>query len=265
MQPSVGGDFPANQHLLSRSAYQERSIASAYLFVTPPSRCPRAVFRCLPPAERSDLNFIGNFSFITRLGFLSGRRMRSVCFVLCTGPHAFASLRLLRPGLSLPSPAARRAKASTTSCRARRTRSRARSAGRTAPCPPARSPRTCRSSREPRMQAAAQQVSRRRRPRLPAETAALVAPGEAATRPALKAGDDLPAPLPRRQADQFRQDLAAQAGRSRRRRVALAGRDRLGEAAQPGREFRLHQGDRRRRPSRSDVQEELACGRARPA
>ncbi len=53
--------------------------------------------------------------------------------------------------------------------------------------------------------------------------------------------------------DQFRKNLARAICRARRRRVTLAGHHRLDEAAQPGCQLRLYQGDGRRRPSRSDV------------
>ena len=65
-------------------------------------------------------------------------------------------------------------------------------------------------------------------------------------------------PFPRCQADQFRNAFAKALAGSRRRCLALAGRHRLGETAHAGRELRLHQSDRRRRPSRPDVQEQLA-------
>ena len=94
---------------------------------------------------------------------------------------------------------------------------------------------------------------------------ALVAPPKPLRASPFVARAGLWPPLPRRQADQFRQGLAETAGRAWRRRLALAGRDRLAEAAHAGRQLRLHQGHRRRRPSRPDVQEELARRRRQPA
>ena len=177
--------------------------------------------------------------------------------------------RHFRPRLAWALPGAHRAPASTISCRARRTRSPARSAGLMRHCRRPTSQklrptsRRCRN-RSPRCRSRSRRCSRRTRPSCPAETVAYVAPAKPAAARASRQ-DDLPAPLSRRQADQFRQVVAQASGRSRRRRVVLAGQDRLAEAARAGRQFRLHQSDRRRRSPRSDVQEELARRRARPA
>ncbi len=99
-------------------------------------------------------------------------------------------------------------------------------------------------------------------PELPAETVALCRAGKPARRAALKAGPIYQHRFRDAKPINFGKSLAEATRRPRRRRVALAGQHRLAEAAQPGRELRLHQSDRRRRSPRSDVQEELARRRA---